>query len=410
MKPRIGLLLSGTPAGGGTFQYNLAMLAAVAALAPDRFQPFVVYTHDRWASYLQTYQIEAVRVRSNLIGRILNRAWLLAGLSISPWRRLSPQVHTLARSLVQARCDLWVFPSQDVWGYAVPVPALVAVHDLMHLHEQRFPELIGNGRSRWRREHYANVSRWSTGVLVDSAFGKQDLVTHYPVAEQRVHVLPFVVPEYILSAQPPAGFEQRYQLPPKYIFYPAQFWEHKNHKRLVEAAALLRDRQPDLQLVFVGAPQNGYESLLGRIAELQMEEHVQILGYVPNDDMAELYRRARALVMPTLFGPTNIPPLEAINVGCPVAVSRIYAMPEQLGDAALYFDPHSVAEIAATIERLWQDDTLCTELRQRGFVRAQRWTQTDFNQRVEEIITTILTADIVTSPKHVREGQLVADQ
>ena len=82
--------------------------------------------------------------------------------------------------------------------------------------------------------------------------------------------------------------------------------------------------------------------------------------------------------MPTLFGPTNIPQLEAFVLHCPVATSRIYAIPEQVGDAALIFDPLNVEEIAHCIERLWVDDELCQELINKGQKKAEAWGQQEF--------------------------------
>jgi len=90
--------------------------------------------------------------------------------------------------------------------------------------------------------------------------------------------------------------------------------------------------------------------------------------------------------MPTFFGPTNIPPLEAMALGCPVAVSDIYAMREQLGDAALYFRPNSVRDIINIMERLWQDDLLCEDLAQRGLQHHANWQQYHFNGRFLNIL------------------------
>ena len=92
------------------------------------------------------------------------------------------------------------------------------------------------------------------------------------------------------------------------------------------------------------------------------------------------------LVMPTYYGPTNIPPIEAFVLGCPVATSNIYAMPEQLGNAALLFNPNSVQEIASTIERLWTDEKLRHELIKRGKMWTKNWGQRQFNQRLWEIV------------------------
>ena len=91
--------------------------------------------------------------------------------------------------------------------------------------------------------------------------------------------------------------------------------------------------------------------------------------------------------MPTFFGPTNIPPLEAFACGCPVAVSNIYGMPEQVGDAGLLFNPRSDVEIADTIYKLWTDNDIIKNLINMGHQKNKEWGQTQFNQRLLEIIT-----------------------
>lgn len=90
--------------------------------------------------------------------------------------------------------------------------------------------------------------------------------------------------------------------------------------------------------------------------------------------------------MPTFFGPTNIPQLEAFVLECPVATSKIYGIPDQVKDAALLFDPNSVEEIADCINRLWQDDELCRKLIERGKKRADEWNQKHFTMKLISII------------------------
>lgn len=383
---RIGLLLWAYPYWGGTFQYNLAMLHAVAALPRDGFEPVIVYTNSHWLEHVRKSGLPATYVAPNFWGRALHKLWRESGLPVAWWRRLSARVHSIPRMLVGLECDLWVFPSQEPWAYQAPVPALAAIHDLMHRYEGRFPEVAGRGIYRGREKHYTGVCRWAAGILVDSAVGKGHVQESYGVSPDRVHVLPFVAPRYMFDSRPTADFGKRYMLPPKFIFYPAHFSEHKNHNRLLKAAASLREEIPDLQLVFAGPRMYGYGATQRLVHDLGLSDRVRFLGYVPDADMPELYRRARALVVPTFFGPTNIPPLEAIAVGCPVAVSGIYAMPEQLGDAALYFDPLSVEEIARTIQHLWEDNALCHELSRHGLLRSRQWTQAHFNERLQAII------------------------
>ena len=156
------------------------------------------------------------------------------------------------------------------------------------------------------------------------------------------------------------------------------------------SVAGLRTELPDISLVLAGSKRREYESCRRAAVQLGVADRVHFLGYVCDEDVHELYRRARALVMPTFFGPTNIPPLEAFAAGCPVAVSKVYGMPAQVGDAALLFDPESVASIAEAIRRLWTDDGLCAMLKSKGMERHKARGEREFNGRFAEIIRTIL--------------------
>lgn len=386
---KIGLFLEYDPSGGGTFQYNQIMLDAVAALPHERFSAVVAYTSDVWLEYLKAYDLKTVLVPHGFLGRAIGLGWTLLGLPMGLWRRICPLFHPMAKALLREKCALWIFPAHVLRSYQFPVPALVSIHDLMFRYERRFPESASRWESLNRERSCRNISRWSNGVLVDSETGRLHMAESYNMEMDRIHVLPYIAPKYMRQGKTPLDFDSRYRLPAKFIFYPAQFWEHKNHKNLITAVRSLKGSFPDLKLVLSGAKQNAYDSVVRVVQELNLTDDVVFLGYVPDADMPELYRRSRALVMPTYYGPTNIPPLEAFVVGCPVAISGIYGMPEQVGDAALLFNPDSVEEIADCIRRLWIDDKLCAELAERGKRRAANWDQKQFNERLMKIVTEI---------------------
>lgn len=383
------------PNGGGTFQYTQAVLDAVVALPPNRFSVVVVYTSNLWQEYLIHNDIQKLLVPKRVLGDALGSIWKMLGLPLGTWRSINPFFHTIAKYLIRQQCDLWIFPSQDGRGYEFPVPALISIHDLMHRYERRFPE-VGSAREyRNREKHYRNVCKWSLGVLVDSEVGRQQVMESYGLQKNRIHPLPYIAPPHVLNGGPSFDFDQRYLLPEKFLFYPAQMWAHKNHVRLIEAVAQLKDSIADLKVVFSGSQKGAFDTILKHVEGLGLQDDIVFLGHVPDEDMTELYRRARALVMPTFFGPTNIPPLEAFVVGCPVAISNRYGMPEQTGDAALLFDPESVDELACCIRRLWTDDFLCQELIARGHARAVSWGPRQFAERLECIIEEVMTAKLM---------------
>ena len=387
---KIGIYLEVEPYFGGTFQINQSMLDALAALPSDRFSVVVGCTSESWQPYLQDLDLRTVSIPKGFLGRAIGLGWTLTGLPMGLWRMLTPYFHPIAKVLLREKCDLWIFPSYDLRSYQFPVPALVSIHDLMYRYEKRFPE-SASGWAYFNRERInRNNCRWSSGILVDSQLGQQQMVESYSISASRVFPLPFIAPRYIHSTETRADFAEQYRLPDKYIFYPAQFWYHKNHKKLLEAVARLKTELPDLKLVLSGGRQNAYSSVVKLTHDLGLGDDVVFSGYVPDADMREFYRRARAMVMPTFYGPTNVPPLEAFAVGCPVAISGTYGMPEQAGGAALHFNPDSVEELAECIRRLWTDDLLCVSLAEKGRERAASWGQKEFNARFREIIDAVV--------------------
>lgn len=113
---------------------------------------------------------------------------------------------------------------------------------------------------------------------------------------------------------------------------------------------------------------------------------VHYLGYIPNEDMPAIYSGAIALVMPTFFGPANIPYLEAWAKGCPVLTSNIRGIREQIGDAGILVNPNSVEEIADGIYRLWKDENLRKVLIERGKESLKTFNFDNYRNILKEIL------------------------
>ncbi|MGI9043025.1 MAG: glycosyltransferase family 4 protein [Gemmatimonadaceae bacterium] len=383
---RLGIHLSAGP-GGGVLQYSQAILTAAMSL-PGDFELVAAFSDDTWRSHL-TDRVKVVKLGDSTLNRALNRLWHESGLPISLWRKSAAKVDSNVRALVGAKCDLWVCPNHERYVFRAPIPALGTVHDLMHRYERRFPEVSAGGEYEAREFHFRETVKWAKGILVDSELGKRQLMESYGIDASRVFVLPYIAPQWIYDydGRDDAAVAAKYSLPAKYFFYPAQFYRHKNHSNLISAVARLRSTHPDVRLVLVGATErNAWDEVRRQVDELDLSGNVLFPGYVEDREMAAFYRRARALVMPTYFGPTNIPQLEAFALGCPVATSRIYGIPDQVGDAAMLFDPGSVDEIYTCMTRLWTDDSLCAALAARGREYAARWGPAQFGERFHEIV------------------------
>ncbi|MEN3014693.1 MAG: glycosyltransferase, partial [bacterium] len=112
--------------------------------------------------------------------------------------------------------------------------------------------------------------------------------------------------------------------------------------------------------------------------------------YIPNDEMPYLYKLSTALVMPSLFESVSLPIWEAFYLGVPVVSSNVCAIPEQIRDAGLIFDPHNPEDIAEKIYRIWTDSDLRRELAERGYNRIKQMTIENYAKQWNNILKTLL--------------------
>ncbi|HYH23296.1 MAG TPA: glycosyltransferase family 1 protein [Azospirillum sp.] len=277
------------------------------------------------------------------------------------------------------------------------IPFIAPIHDLQHRMQPEFPEVSADGIAA-RREHSDRmICRYATLVLVDSEAGRQDVLRFYGdlIDDDRIRVLPFFPP--VRRARPPgerdmARLRERYGLPDRYFFYPAQFWKHKNHRLIVEALARLkRDRNEIVDVVFAGSYAEKWRArnfieVMALAETLGVRNQIRYLGFVPDRDMPALYAQSAGLVMPTFFGPTNMPPLEAWTFGRPVIVTNLPSIRDHLGDGALYVDPRDAASLAEAMHALWHDDALAAALAANGARRLAGFRYPDFLTAVQGIL------------------------
>ncbi len=266
-------------------------------------------------------------------------------------------------------CDVVHFPFPE-YAYC-DLPTVYNPHDLQHLH---FPQFFAEEVLERRAVIYPSACRAAEIVVVGSQFIKDDVIEKFGIAAEKIQVIPWSPPEISTAENDEnavAAVLEKYECPPRpFTLFPAMTWEHKNHLRLLEAIALLRDRDAlEINLVCTGFKHAFYQNIERRIGELKLEKQVKVTGIVALDELDLLYRAARFVVIPTLFEAASGPLFEAWQRGAPVACSSVTSLPEQAADAALLFNPFSVGEIADALKKMWADEILRDDLRARGFRR-----------------------------------------
>ena len=269
--------------------------------------------------------------------------WEEAALPVVLRRRGAAAVHSLN----------WTFP------LVRPCPGVVTIHDIAW---EVYPE-DQPPKTRWKARTIApRAARSAERVICVSDHTRDDVCERYSVDPAKVRVIREAPGLPLGDAEPPSG---------PYLLAAGDLRPRKNLLRLVDAfRALYEDGLPH-RLVLAG------EDILGRgtrIAEAAGSAPVELTGRTTDEELDALMRGADALVFPSLYEGFGLVVVEAMARGCPVVCSNSTALPETGGDAAHYFDPLDVDDMAEAIRTVVTDREVHDDLAQRGRERAATFT------------------------------------
>lgn len=385
---KIGIFLGCEPKGGGTFQYNLSIIDAAISLGSEEKLEIIFFTvHKEWLKHIPE-EYEVILCSRTLIEKIISVLLRQLIRNDERWRSLAMRLNSVGSVIDSNDCSIVIYPSQDSLSYLTKSPSLATIHDLMHRYEPHFEEYTYKEIKR-RDRHYSLTCKYSEMVLVDSKVGENHVLESYNIPQKKVKILPFVPPTYLLN-ESPTDIRNEYDIKKPYFFYPAQFWEHKNHIRLLHAFSLVVNQGYNIELVLVGSKKNNYQKVKKEILLLGLEERVHILGYVRNESMASLYKNSLGTVFVSLLGPTNIPPMESLVLRTPLICSNVYGMPDQVRDAALLIDPRSINDIRDKMLIILEDKAQVQKLIINGDKVVNSYNQTTFNYTLSQCLKEIL--------------------
>lgn len=274
-------------------------------------------------------------------------------------------------------------------GYEIPdIPYVATVWDIQHRTHPWFPEVSALGEWEKCEISYEHFLKRATRIITGTETGAQQLGWYYQIPRDLIRILPHPAPDlqYEKDSFTSSAITEKFA-DRKYIFYPAQFWPHKNHANLLIALKVLEERLAlKIELVLTGSDKGNRTHIVQLAQSLGLADRVHFLGFVQTTELVFLYRHALAMVYPSFSGPENLPPLEAFSHGCPVVIAEYPGAREQLGDAAVYFDPRLPEDIAGKLALLLGDDSLKELLIRNGRIRAASWTADHYVAGVMDII------------------------
>jgi glycosyltransferase involved in cell wall biosynthesis len=354
---RVGILLGNSdPTAGGGYTFQKEVFDALLAIGAQSRHSFVFLCHPDTAAKLPPRPLPNAEVVA-LDAEVVAQRAILFGRS-----KPAPKLRTLDQQLRAAGIEfVWQLGAP---GQVLEVPYMVVVWDLQHRLQPWFPEVSAKGNWQHRDTLYTTVLGRAAAVIVGTQAGKLEVERFFRVDPSRILIMPHPTPRFA-DAPVEAGRSVRgkYGITGDYLFYPAQFWAHKNHVNLLLALKLLQGRlDKSLSVAFVGADHGNLAHVKATVDRLGLTDRVHFLGFVPREDLIDLYKEAFVLSYVTFFGPENLPPLEAFALGCPVIASDVSGAREQLGDAVMYVDPTSPEQMTEAVARLASENGLRARL------------------------------------------------
>ena len=324
----VGLLLTTNQSKGGVFQYSLSVLNSI--IQNKKIEKLIVYTN-----------LKEIEIDNVVIIRIKNYRFLfLLGSLIG---LLNFRLNFLFR-----KPNIIISPTYSPLLFLTTRKFIYTLHDLQELY---FPEYFKKHIILWRKFMYSKLSKKAFRIITESSHVKGDISKHFKVPYEKIEVIES--PPIFSKIDEDFNLLNHYQeLTLPYIFFPAQFWKHKNHLRVISAFSRLLIDHKNLILVLTGSKIREYSKIINLIKELNIQENVKFISNIPQNHMPYFFQNARIVIAPTLYESISIPVFEAFYYKVPVCASGVYAIIDQVGDAGELFDPYSVDSILNSMKKL----------------------------------------------------------
>ena len=300
--------------------------------------------------------------------------FLLRGLGRIRWyiMRASKTGIVSRRLLGSRRVDLLFCPFTAV-TYAEPgIRTVSIIYDLQH---RDLPQFFSPHEIGVRNSFLNEVSKRADYIVCISEHVREAALKHLKTDPERTHTAHVCI-QSRMSTPDQRSIDKhlsalgigRHQ----YMFYPANYWPHKNHRMLLSAYGMFlsRNSESNLDLVFTGALEDLEKDLKRAVKQMGLTGRVHFLGFLPQEQLDVVWYGCEFLIFPSLYEGFGIPVLEAMSIGKPVLCSNTTSLPEVAGKAALYFDPRKPGDIVNCLERVSKDSSLRKDLVKQGYARA----------------------------------------
>ncbi len=316
---KIGIYFEGSPKMGGGFFQSLQSCLLLNQIPEYKNQMEQIITDTETKSYLEKKNLKYKFYKKNKFLRYYSKLFEI-NLIKDLFYKLKI-IHPFTSFIKKQKYDLIIFLGPSMMTkFCGQISFVSNIWDLDHKKNSQFPEHTFNHNFEEKEKLINDIIFRTFKIIIPHKSLEKDLTNIYKVESDKIQIQNFIpyLPTIAKNMKKEdVNFKQIFQnfnLPnnKKIIFYPAQFWPHKNHQYIIDTAEILKKNNDEkFHFVFCGAKKNNYEYISHQISSKGLDHYFSIYDFLNDNEVIALYKNSDALVMPTYCGPTNLPIYEA---------------------------------------------------------------------------------------------------
>mgnify|MGYP001167591127 CR=1 FL=1 len=376
-KLKIGYIFESVQEDGGNFQTELTTALRLRKTENENIKVKFFTNNKKNLEILKSYDFKPILIKTknlNLFVLILNK--YIHNKKIINFFNFFFQINRLEKQLLDEKIDIVHFNGMSSLSLQLKeINFGVSFWDAGHLIFPQFPESRNNYHSFESREYIYNLLlKKSAYVITDCLENKKFLIKTYNVHEDKISIIYSEPATELLNIDKDnnlsrediyKNFNIKYK---EFIFYPAQYWPHKNHIYIMEAISILKKKyNRNISVVFTGKNKFGNLNYIKKCAvDLDIVDNITFENFVDSKSLFYLYKYSIAIVVPTYMGPTNHLPIEGFFVGTPVIYSDLWSKTEQVEGAVISTDLNDPNSLSLNIIDLLDNNDLSKMMVKRG--------------------------------------------
>jgi len=346
---------------GGIYQYSFNLLSELGCNENTNHYYVQIEVPDE--SYLEICEkhnnlhlISGKRAKEPLLSKLIRGGFEIINKALLVFNNnFKFKIRSELKFLINRyKIDIVHCPHQTL-PLRIEVPSIVTLHDIQELH---YPEFFTSEDRKIRAIDNHNSVNEASAIIVSYKHIKDDIIKYFGIPGNKIHVQLLNMNNLWFNNIETAN---EFNINPafeNYILYPAATWKHKNHEMLLKAIhQLKKDKNIVVNLICTGHKNDHFKEIENIIYDLNLAKQVVFTGIVSDIELYNLYKKAKAVVIPTLYEAGSFPLYESMFLNIPVICSNVTSLPETIGDTRFVFNPTDISDIANKIIKITTDET-----------------------------------------------------